>query len=355
MKETRKIPVKKQLEVLRLYLQGYRYAEIVKLSEVSKGSVVNIIKKFRAGDFPGFDSFVDLFDELRSLAIQLKKRGFGLSEALLGLAFINRITGLVEPEVLDDYIELCNNIIPSDFPRDKFVETSIRLIRLEDELGKPFEEALRDLEKTLADTSAKKAKVTARLKAAKKRKIKIDTQLREATKQLAATKNELKASIKGHQNLEKLGLDEVSKLATFGVEIKELGYRGANFKKLIKLVKRKPKLEKRTATLQKRIKVLTEEIRFEEVKKEAIITGNDVLLAIQSILENQAICVECQNCDNLVVVPIPDISTLKVHLRLGWIYSPKCQYCDSLNVINPSDILTKIGFSVLASQVYDRI
>ena len=70
----------------------------------------------------------------------------------------------------------------------------------------------------------------------------------------------------------KMGLDEVSKLATFGVGCKELGYRGANFRRLKTLAKKKPTLEKSTAALQKRIKSLKE-----EVDKEAIITGNDVL------------------------------------------------------------------------------
>ena len=75
----------------------------------------------------------------------------------------------------------------------------------------------------------------------------------------------------------KMGLDEVSKLATFGVECKELGYRGANFRRLKTLAKKKNTLEKSTVALQKRIKSLKEEVEWEEVNKEAIITGNDVL------------------------------------------------------------------------------
>jgi len=82
---------RKKVEILRLFLEGYSYDEIATKSDVSKGSVVNIVNDFRAGHFPAFSDVGDLVDTLRELSVELRRRGAGVSEALLGLAFFSRL------------------------------------------------------------------------------------------------------------------------------------------------------------------------------------------------------------------------------------------------------------------------
>ena len=90
-----------KLEILKLFLLGYSYDDIATNCDVSKGTVANVVNDFRAGRFPAFADIPDLMDALRELSIELKKRGVGVSEALLGIAFFSRLDEMgVTPEKL---------------------------------------------------------------------------------------------------------------------------------------------------------------------------------------------------------------------------------------------------------------
>jgi DNA-directed RNA polymerase specialized sigma24 family protein len=46
------IPLKKRMEVLKLYFEGLSYDEISKAARISKGSVVNIVRELMKGSIP---------------------------------------------------------------------------------------------------------------------------------------------------------------------------------------------------------------------------------------------------------------------------------------------------------------
>ena len=83
---------KKKLEILKLFLEGYSYDDIAGQSEVAKGSVVNVVTDFKNGLFPVLSSVTDLADALRELSVELRRKGVGVSEALLGTAFFFRLS-----------------------------------------------------------------------------------------------------------------------------------------------------------------------------------------------------------------------------------------------------------------------
>jgi len=101
------------MEVLKLYFTGYSYdeIEIVQSAKVSKDSVVNIIKELKECRYPELESVLDLVDKLRELAVEIRKNNLEIPQASLGLKFYERFRRLgVEPQILDDYIKMCERI-----------------------------------------------------------------------------------------------------------------------------------------------------------------------------------------------------------------------------------------------------
>ena len=121
----------KKLEVVQYYLLGYSYEEIARKSNVSKGSVVNIIKEVGEGKLavPGIP--FDRVNDLRELSSDLKKKGFEPSQALLGVQYFERLTNLgVAPEDLDQWSELMTTFCPPDLPARDFFEAAFRSVRI---------------------------------------------------------------------------------------------------------------------------------------------------------------------------------------------------------------------------------
>ena len=97
-----KIPVKKRMEVLNLYFKEWPYDKIAEACGVSKGSVVNVINELKRGLYPEFDDLLGQIDTLRNLAVELKKSGLKLSQALLATIFMRRLMRLgIEPSNIE--------------------------------------------------------------------------------------------------------------------------------------------------------------------------------------------------------------------------------------------------------------
>ena len=90
----REIPLKKRMEVLRLYFEGLSYDEISRKAKVSKGSVVNIVRELREGKYPEFEDLSEIVDELRSLAVEMNKNKISVAQAVLGIKFYEKLQKL---------------------------------------------------------------------------------------------------------------------------------------------------------------------------------------------------------------------------------------------------------------------
>lgn len=130
----------KKMGVAQYYLRGHPYGEIEEKTGVSHGSVVNIIKELETGKLviPGLPS--DQVNDLRQLSLDLNKKGLTPPQALLGIIFFERLKELgLTPTDLDRWSELVKVLAPADFPAKDFFEAALRLRRLEETAGKPFE------------------------------------------------------------------------------------------------------------------------------------------------------------------------------------------------------------------------
>ena len=130
---------RKKLQILKLFLEGYSYDQISTEAAVGKGTVVNVVKDFQAGHFPAFTDVAELVDVLRELSVELRRRGGGVSEALLGIAFFFRLGEMgVTPEKLWLWEAMCREMSPSEEHLQEFTAAALELFRLSQETGESY-------------------------------------------------------------------------------------------------------------------------------------------------------------------------------------------------------------------------
>jgi prefoldin subunit 5 len=131
---------RKKLEILKLFLEGYSYDDISAKSDVAKGSVVNVVTDFKNGRFPTFTDVTDMVDVLRELSVELRKKGAGVSEALLGTAFFFRLNEIgVTPDKLWLWADMCRGMSPPDAPLQEFTAATLEVFKLTQETGESYD------------------------------------------------------------------------------------------------------------------------------------------------------------------------------------------------------------------------
>ena len=91
----------KQLQVIRLYFQGFSFEEVANKCSVSIGSVSNIIAGLKAGQFPCSADITEEIDGLRELAVSLKQSNTNPMKAMTGLSVLSTMIDLgIEPSEL---------------------------------------------------------------------------------------------------------------------------------------------------------------------------------------------------------------------------------------------------------------
>jgi hypothetical protein len=86
-----KLSVKKELQMVRYYLRGMPYDEIVAKVGVGKGTVANIVSKLKAGQLPETGDLAGDVEALRELAVDLKQSKLSPSKAVVGIAVLSRL------------------------------------------------------------------------------------------------------------------------------------------------------------------------------------------------------------------------------------------------------------------------
>ena len=136
----REISRMKKLEVAQYYILGFPYSETENRTNVSHGSVVNIVKELELGKLTIPGTPFDQVNDLHQLSLELKKKGLDPSQALLGILLYDRFQVLeITPELVDEWSELTKKLLPVDFPAKDFLEAALRLNELEKAEGKLFE------------------------------------------------------------------------------------------------------------------------------------------------------------------------------------------------------------------------
>ena len=73
------ITARKRMNVVRDYIHGYSYDQIVEKTGISKGSVVGILNDLKNGNFHGLENVYEEIDALREIGVELRRRDLSLS------------------------------------------------------------------------------------------------------------------------------------------------------------------------------------------------------------------------------------------------------------------------------------
>ena len=125
------------------YFDGLPYSEIVRRVNLSKGSVVGIIADLKAGRASGHQDPTDQVELLREVAVDLRRRGFSISDVLVGLSCFKGLRSQgVEPASVKPMLEVYQNLTPEGWGTDQFARAAIKLRDVMDWADKDPEELM---------------------------------------------------------------------------------------------------------------------------------------------------------------------------------------------------------------------
>ena len=126
-----KLSMKKQLTLVRLYLNGLSYSQIVAKTGVSKGTVANVIAALKAGRFPESQLPAEQIELLHELATELDHLKQTPAQAIVGLAALSSLHGLgVEPSDIQAWAAMCKHLASDQADPVSFVKAALYLEEL---------------------------------------------------------------------------------------------------------------------------------------------------------------------------------------------------------------------------------
>ena len=174
----------KRLDILHLYFRGLPYEEIATHVGMGKGSVVNVIKDLRAGEFPQSQGFEEQLELLRETAVRLKSSELSPTQAYIGLSAYQGICELgVEPGEIVQLVDLCKELSPSGTETSIFVQAAMNLWEVRQETGMTpdaLEEWVYDLQEkasALSQTSSEHMALQGEVNNLEDRKATLDAQV----------------------------------------------------------------------------------------------------------------------------------------------------------------------------------
>jgi len=155
-----------------MFFEGMSYDQIAHHAGVAKGSVEEIIRRLKSGEYEEYQDVHDIVDTLREIAIFVRKHFSGDLDRChvgsLAWAALNRLG--VDPAKVPEWARMCEDLAASDVPARKFAEIAIWSWRLQKEVGIPLLELpqyLESLEEKLKASLAEREAVESQVQAAK--------------------------------------------------------------------------------------------------------------------------------------------------------------------------------------------
>jgi len=126
-----KLSMKKQLTLVRLYLNGLSYSQIVAKTGVSKGTVANVIAALKAGQFPEAQLPAEQIELLHELATELDHLKQTPAQAIVGLAALSSLHELgVEPSDIQAWAAMCKHLASDQADPVSFARAALYLEEL---------------------------------------------------------------------------------------------------------------------------------------------------------------------------------------------------------------------------------
>jgi len=152
----KELSMEKKVVVIKLFLNGLSYDDIVQQTGVAKGSVVNIISDFREGNLslpPGITAYIDT---LRQVAVDLRKNSTSVTRLKSYLKIHAKLREMgVDSEQMGQWLEICQSIASSS-PNNKFVSAALELAKSMSENGLSYMDLAADYKAKLSELQSVK-------------------------------------------------------------------------------------------------------------------------------------------------------------------------------------------------------
>ena len=137
-------------KVIKLFLDGLSYEEIVQQTGVSKGSVVNIVDQFRDGTLAPPPGMAEYIDSLRHLAVDLQKHNTTVTQVKTHLKIRLKLQQMgVGAEQVEQALDVCQDIASPEVSNIQFVKAALDLAHLTAENGMSYQSLIEDYQNKL--------------------------------------------------------------------------------------------------------------------------------------------------------------------------------------------------------------
>ena len=141
----KEITMNNKLKIIKLFLSGLSYDDIAMQVGVAKGSVVNIIDQFREGELPIPPGVTEYIDELRKVAIDMKKHGTTISQLKDYIKLHAKIKEMVaDTDLVEQWLDICHGIATATVSNSGFVSAALELAQLTSENGCDYQSVIDD-------------------------------------------------------------------------------------------------------------------------------------------------------------------------------------------------------------------
>ena len=137
-------------KAVRLFLAGHSYEDIAQQLDIAKGSVTNIIDEFGDGQISIPDDMADYVNELRRIAVDLKKHQVSLNQLRSYQRLHNKLHDIgADSEKVEQWLDLLQIKAASNTVSDKYFDVVGWIADISAETGKNCKEILDEYEEKL--------------------------------------------------------------------------------------------------------------------------------------------------------------------------------------------------------------
>jgi len=179
----KEISVGKKFKVIKLFLGGASYDEIAQQAGIAKGSVVNIINEFRDGILPTPAGMAEYIDELRHVAVDLKKYDTSINKVKSYLKLHIKLQEMgVGDDQVEQWLQICQDIASPMVSNSEFVTAALELAKVTSESGLSYKALIQDYgEKTQLSKA-----LDSDIKQKKEKEAKLEQEYKEKKEQATA-------------------------------------------------------------------------------------------------------------------------------------------------------------------------
>jgi prefoldin subunit 5 len=361
----RKIPKDIERMIFQLWLEGHTYREVIpRCGGVSLATISKVVENARK-TAPDIDT-------MRQLNLVLKKGGISVYDAMRGGSLLNEVARLgVSLDGLEDYINATERISSEkEVEVGSFVDSVIKMIHLEAEAGKAYEDVLKDFEGKLseiANLEAKMGGLKGEIQKLTEARVQLEADLTKGKGNLTQILQELKRTISAEERLERVGLEKLNNLAKFTEDFEALGFNAEVVRDLAKwrksltnvgidpnglkrFVEEKGPLDKQISGLKREVESLKGVIKMLEEERSSLLDNNPLLSVADLILKNKIISLPCKKCGWSLPIELDTQEQYNLLIRRRWGIRIRCPSCNYRNWFDPRDVMIKIGWMLLPSE-----